>query len=371
MKHSNEKTKSGLHSGRLKTFVITCVLVTLIAPNFAKAEIVIRSSNMSEQDFQALAMARGETTVSEALINENQRRIPPETLDLYRQRLVDAQEEWVLRTTGEANLTPAIDRFLSMAYEVDWSQSERKTFATFFSRRFEMSNGDEQARRQMRAYTSDSTQELESLSAKRQNDWKEQQAQDTLGWKTAAALQPPLPSDITHVLVNGRTYDRAAFADVKIPNQVQRITLVSNLYQPVSFLLKGDETSWPELQRQAWSQDGCTPNPTRAAGFDMKVSVLTETACQETEAVTQNRAAAALAASSQTSNQQMLSKFGLDRSPKDSWPTAKPETEKAFYEKSWFWWSVAGVLAAGAVVVASHQRGGSTESVRPVTREGW
>lgn len=357
-----------------KKLTVACILASLIAPDLSKAAIVVRSSNMSESDFQALAMARGDSPMSEFLTNENQRRLPSEMLDLYRKRLVDAQAEWIARSQAETNLTPAIDSFLALAYETDWAQSERQAFRLFFLRRFEMSNGDAAARQALIAYSGPEKLSLEevsnTLSKERQVDLVANEAEDMKNWKSASSLGVSLPSDITHVLLNGRVYERAAFSEAKFPSQTQRFTLVSNLYQPVSFILKGDETAWPELNRRPWSHDGCTPNPARATDLDMTVNVLNEGECQTPAAIAE-KTAAALAASTHTSNAEMLTKFGLDRSPKESWPTAPQEAEKPFYRKSWFWWSVAGVVAAGAAVAFHQSRNSSSDSVHPVNREDW
>lgn len=330
--------------------IVICVLISLIAPDLVKAEIVVRSSNMSENEFQAIAMARGETPASEALTNENQRRISAELLELYRLRLVDAQSEWISRTSSGSHDTPAIDRFLTLAYEADWAEAERKGFATFFARKLEVSQNSAGAQRELRAYLGDSLSEAEK------QEWKISSHPSPEDWRAVSSLEAPLPSDITHVLLNGRVLDRAIFLKTKLPPHSQRVTLISNLYQPTTIILKGDEIAWPEVSRSPWSHDGCSVNPRRAFDSDIKVSVLSETPCTSVES-----------ARLTTSHDTMIEKFGIDRKP--GLPRPVEKSEKAFYEKSWFWWSLAGAVALGAVVAI--ERSQNPSSVRPTTRQGW
>lgn len=324
----------------------------------AHADVVVRSQETSENEFQSLAQALGHTPIADFMANEVERKLPAETAELFRQRLIEAQAEWLnQKTDAQAGpqTTPAIDQFLALAAEADWTVSERKAFAAFYVRKFQRAQ-DPEIGRQFAAFAAGEVFDTSELAVEERKIWEAAIGADRIG---QIAFPSALPVDVTAVLVNGRALARQDFTAFKFPRVPIRLTLLSNVFQPLSLKLTGTETDWPTLGRKTWIANDCSIAQSEAVLLRSKVATLGPDHCQS---------ARNLATASAT-DQQLIEKFGLERAKGEAPVPTKPELP--ILKKPWFW-GVVGAVAVGTVVaVAMQNKNQSDGNVRPTNHDGW
>ncbi len=283
----------------------------------AEADIVVREGQTSDDEFQAEAMANGHTPIAVWLAAEENRQISPALKEIFQARMIDAQSAWIRRTDRLVDLA-AIDRFLDLEVEADWSKDERSAFSIFEARR----------------------QELSPLTRRSVAHF--------------SRLRPEFPADVESVLFNGQEMKRAEFANLQIPDHPTRITLLSNVFAPVTLKLNGTETVWPRIQREPWVSESCTQISHASLTASTAITVLASDRCRKERSVAE--------------------RFGIDRPkidgahPEHVAPFSAPAKPKAWIEKPWVWAAV-GVLVTGAAIAITENQNRAT--VQPVVRENW
>jgi hypothetical protein len=303
----------------LKNRILTLALIFFVASNTAHADVVVRDSQTSEDEFQAQAMALGHTPIAEWMAKEDHRAISPALKEIFQARLVDAQSEWIRRVPGKFDST-AIDRLLDLEPEADWSTNEREAFVVFANRKAEA------------------------------------MPTDTTFTRKNRELRAEFPNDVTGILLNGREVSRSEFATLELPGRPTRLTLLSNSFAPVSVKLSGFESLWPRFERRAWVTENCGQITTSTPPADVTVSILASDRCRDALKI----------ASASVGDRELIEKFGIDRLKSE--PMREPEKSKPLIERPWVW-AAAGVLAIGAAI--AYERSQNQASVQPVARDGW
>lgn len=347
--------KKNIFCRTLKSFICLAAAlanVTMSIP--AHADIAVRSAETSETEFQALAQALGHTPVSDFITGGDSGLVSAEMAELFRSRLIEAQASWLKRESLE---TPAaVDRFLELASEGDWGTNERLAFETFYVRKLEMKPTDAVSRQKLRAFTRGEAPR-ETMSPSLTKIWSETKAADLAAWST---FRSSLPVDIVGVLVNGRYQARQEFGAFRFAHVTTRVTLLSNVYQPMTLVLAPEQSDWPTLQRQMWIAADCAiarPQGGDPKFRDVKMKILGLERCQTPMKT----------AKIDPIDRETIEKFGLtDKSGADPFPMPHEET-KSVLQKTWFW-GVVGALAIGAAVVIASQR---STSPQPVHNDGW
>ncbi len=328
----------------------------------SEAEIAVRHTETSENEFQALALALGFTTVAETLTEKN--TLSPEVSELFRHRLTEAQSEWLRKRAPFS----AIDRFLELALEADWTSNERQAFVTFFSRRLETelsSLKEEELLSRLRAFTyGDNAAEFSTMSAGVIAKWESFLAREAGVVNTRLPFPTGLPTDVSHVLVNGRPIARQTLSSLLLPRAEIRVTWISNTYQPSTMRLTDRTTEWPKLARRTWINDDCSFNVLAPSYGEIKMKVLGFPKCDGIK--TEN--AASITEGDRATTESQLSKFGLSRSSPPTGELPSPSGPN-ITQKPWFWGAL-GVLALGAVIAV--RAGENREStVQPTHNDGW
>jgi hypothetical protein len=287
------------------------------------ADVVVRDSQTSEEEFQAEALALGHTPIAEWLANEENRSISPSLKEVFQARLVDAQSAWIRRTAGSFDIS-SIDRLLDLETEADWSSAEREAFAVFANRKKDASPAA------MRGATSAPPINQE--------------------------LRPSFPSDVTAILLNGREISKVDFESLEIPKRATRITLLSNAFAPATVKFSGFETSWPRFERRSWVTENCGQIPAPKLGSDAIVTILASNRCRDVVKISAATAG----------DRELIDRFGIDRL--QTTPMREPVKPKSWVERPWVWAAV-GVLAIGAAIAI--ERSQNQASLQPVSREGW
>lgn len=298
---------------------IVAFTVSISSLSFCRADIVVRDSQTSEDEFQAQSLALGHTPMAKWLASEEHRSISPSLKEIFQARLIDAQSAWIRKVQGAFDST-AIDRLLDLETEADWSSSEREAFVVFANRR------------------SDAMPAVNSQIQSNRD------------------LRPEFPSDVTAILLNGREVPRSDFESIEFPRRATRITLLSNAFAPVTVKLSGFETKWPLIVRKSWVTESCAQIAAPVAGTDVAVSILASDRCRDALKMTP------LA----SGDRELIEKFGIDRLRTE--PLREPVKPKTWIERPWVWAAI-GVVAVGAVIAI--ERSQNQASVQPVVREGW
>lgn len=284
-------------------------------------EVSIRDEATTETEFQALARAHGRIAFSDRVLENSDILVSEAMFETFHQRLIEAQAEWLKKGPSFA----AIDRFLELIHQVDWPAKERDAFQTFLKRRAEAVSG--------------------STSA-----------EVTRGRTLTLAL----PEDVVLILVNGEPVARHALSTFILPNRPARVTLISNLYEPASVLLEGDEVDWPRFERRPWINSDCsTLTPTMGSLAKLKPIALGVGRC--------SLIAAGLKAANAEKKE---TNFGLVSGTVTPWPETPeaPHGNGSVLRRPWFW-GVVGVIAIGAAIAIERNQNQTT--VRPAHSDGW
>ncbi len=346
----------------MKHIFITTLTAALFLACQSEAEIAVRHSGTSENEFQALAQALGFTTVGELLTEKNQ--LSPEVSELFRHRLFEAQSEWLKKRAPFS----AIDRFLELSLEADWNSIERQAFVIFFSRRLETelsSAKEEELFSRLSAFTSaDDTADFSKMILGVRSKWESFLAREAGIANSRLPFPAGLPTDVSHVLLNGRPIARQTLSSLFLPRADVRVTWISNTYQPFTMRLTDRTTAWPTLARRAWLNDDCSINVLASFNSDIKMKVLGSARCERAKAENPTT----ISEGDQATAENQLSKFGLSQSltPANEMPKSDGTT---VLKKPWFWGAL-GVLALGAVIAV---RAGDNRdaTVQPTHNEGW
>ena len=338
---------------------LLAVIFAIFSPA-AHAELVVRDSSISETEFRAQALATGRTPASDWLAGENQSHLSPETSETFRLRLVEAQKEWIERTPS-TTITPSIDRLLTLATEADWSESDRDAFITFFIRKFELSPGEE-TRRKLRGYSMGRPLDLNKLSPSRKTEWLQNEKNDLAEWTSSTPLINALPIDVVAVLINGQKFDRDTLPMLNFPAQAFRLTLISNLYQPVSLRVESGNRIPSLPTRFTWLDENCLVRPSLSIlQEDLELQPIVKRTCL------------AIAEESRKSETEsgFIKKFGIQNESSDLKPPTFPSQQTSIVNRPWFW-GAASVLVIGAVIASVHAiERNQNQTVTPVHREGW
>jgi hypothetical protein len=347
----------------------------------AFAEIAVRHPTTSENEFQAMAQALGYTTVAEILSSKNARSA--EVLELFRQRLIEAQREWLSRSPDETT-GAAVEQFLDLALEADWSENERQEFITFFLRKLESDpNAESESFARLHSFLGDEESlEKSAMSTnllKRWSLFKSGTALIASSSKTNLPAISKLPTDVVGIIVNGRF--RLRENSPAFSTTPTRVTMISNSYQPFTIRLKGRETVWPQMSRRPWINEDCTINPLQGmqpaqtllptpaahgALGEIKMRAVGFLGCEKTT----NQISAGTRESKDESlkAQTELAKFGLSGSP-SNYPMAPTSIVPAVIKKPWFWGAL-GVVALGAVL-AVKANDNRSKAVQSTNNDGW
>ncbi len=346
----------------MKQIFISALIAVLCPASYCHAEIAVRHTGTSENEFQALAQALGFTTVAEILTEKN--APSAEVSELFRLRLVEAQSEWLKKRDSFS----AIDRFLELALEADWLPSERQAFVVFFIRRLETrvsSAKEEELFSKLNAFTvGDDTADFSEMPARIKTTWETFLNQNATDAKARLSFPLGLPTDVGIVILNGRPISRQNLSSLFLPRADVRVTLISNTYQPFTVRLTDRTIEWPTLSRKTWINDDCSVNGLAPSFSQMKLKVLGFADCEGVKA----EKGASIADGDGAKAENQLAKFGLSRSSPLSDDLPSPR-EPVVYKKPWFWGAL-GVLALGAVI-AVRANDNREAAVQPTNNEGW
>lgn len=334
----------------------------------AHSEVAVRHPSVSENEFQALAQALGYTPITEYLTDS--KTLSSEVQELFRNRLFDAQKEWLTlgpgsasaaasTATSRANSMAAVDQFLELRLSADWPAEERQTFVTFFIRKLQTEAPLETTLREFAEFIAhDDSFDLSDMNLETKVKW--------LAWrnnfeKTWIAFPSNLPSDVTNLIVNGRTVSRTESMLMTFSRGPMRVTFLSNAQQPVTVILKGTEAQWPSLNRKSFVQDDCTIARMPGVIAELKMKALGFAKCDENM---KPRAA------SITRDLNQIESFGLAKG--SSAPLELPEPpSSSFGRKPWLWGAV-GAIVVGVVVASQlRERQSAPAAIQPANTEGW
>ena len=305
---------------RFKLLLAT-LSISLCCADLSRADVVVRDSETSEDEFQAQAMAHGHTPMATWLASDQNRAVSAALKEIFQVRLIDAQSAWVRKDSTEkvspGSLGTTLNLFLDLESEADWGVGEREAFAVFAARKHEM---------------------------------------DPLENPASSTLRSNFPIDVQAILLNGQEVARADFDSIKWMRRPTRVTLLSNVYAPATIKLSGLETAWPLTERRAWVTRECAQTAAPVTDRAVTFTILASDRCRDHLNI------APLAAG----DRELIEKFGIDRLKAE--PLQEPEKPKAWAERPWVWAAI-GVLAVGAVVAI--ERNQNQSSVQPVARDGW
>lgn len=305
---------------KFKLFLVA-LSMSLCVAELSRADVVIRDSQTSEDEFQAQAMALGHTPIATWLANDQHRAVSAALKEVFQARLIDSQSAWMRKDSTEkvspGSAATTLNFFMDLESEADWGMGEREAFAVFAARKRELDHG---------------------------------------GNASSSTLRSDFPIDVQTILLNGQEIARADFDSIKWTQRPTRVTMLSNVYAPATIKLSGFETSWPHPERRAWVTENCAQTALPFSDRGVTVTILASDRCRDQLKI------APLAAG----DRELIEKFGIDRLKSE--PLREPEKPKAWAERPWVWAAI-GVLAVGAAIAI--ERNQNQSSVQPVARDGW
>lgn len=336
-----------------------------------------RHPSISETEFQARAISLGVLPAATFLANRTLRLEDMQTT--LREKTVLAQIEWIEAKNAKHQASSgAIEALLDLENKEDWSEDDRKIFTEFLIRKTSL------RQRNLDGTLVGTDPWLNRLAQhiKRHSlsfDPKTEQIDVVISAKKIADRLlanrytfADLPDDVVGVLVNGTWHSRSskgfelffpheqdAESAIQISN---RLTFVSNLFQPVTLLISTHRNFENLGQRQPWisTTSPCTVDLSKygSANGQIQPVVVGEKTC---EAMIGLRSV-----KSEAPSLKQISGFGRGEIPLDPFRSTAPIPQPPSV-RPWLWAAI-GSVATIAIVLSARTK---ETQVQPTSNSGW
>jgi hypothetical protein len=233
-----------------RTLTLILSLILLAQAAFAEKQILIRSETAKLDDFQAFLKAESN------FIDYSQFRVKfPVAREMSQSLIEKLERSQSLYLGGE--IEQAITAFtetVALLHQADWVDAERE--ALFFSllKLYQLTQNESWLERAI-DYAPDLTPAKENFSPQFQNDF--QAIKRKLIAKNLKFTPENNWRDFETVLFDGRQFQVSPNLEIDMTPGEHRLTLISNVYKPVSRIISRNEIFDFKPQRIPFSEESC------------------------------------------------------------------------------------------------------------------